>query len=500
MMKMKVFATVLAVGVVGAASAKEGCEPFWSVNGETVSATEGNKKLPRELWTTKDEAKELTRRMAAEREALGYRTQRPKIWGYGHSFRKWPDGEIWEKHREFFGLTPYGTRGVVMEGGWPSWMKNLSKVCVSNEGVVDRRVEEWVKAGCPEYASVSENDGVCGYCHCEKCRALDADLPGERFLVNKTDRYVNFWNRLLAKMRAKRPDVKGHLFIYSVLRHPPRRERIACPENFLGSYVPTFHESLEQTEAELKAWKAAGLRHFYLRPNYLHNRTMLPFGREKFICDVHHLFRRYGSLGDSFDSCTTTAATKFEIYAALRLCAKPETTFEEIAADWYASFGAASACVRRYYERVRARCDREFPKVVARLAAKGIEYVDDSHFSRHVHELHTVAELKDDLAVLEAFDGTVLAGAAKRKFDDLKLCARHYVMTLETLLSKGEEDKARLIAFRAQHKTLFSQNWWTQWKKGEYWLWDGSKEKADYENSAITTWMDDWELNAATAR
>ena len=153
--------------------------------------------------------------------------------------------------------------------------------------------------------------------------------------------------------------------------------------------------------------------------------------------------------------------------------------------------------MRRYYERVRARCDREFPKVIARLAAKGIEYLDDSHFSRNVHELHTVAELKDDLAVLESFDGAGLEGEAKRKFEDLKLCAQHYVMTLETLLSRSEADKARLIAFRAQHKTLFSQNWWTQWNKGEFWLWNDSKEKADYENAAITTWADDWELNAA---
>lgn len=470
-----------------------GCAPFWSVNGATVPATENIKALPKELWITKAEAEELTRQFDAERKAVGYVFRKPHIFGHGHSFVGWTRNDVWKNHREFFGLTPYGTRGVDMGPGFPSWIKSLSKICVSNEGAVDWRVAEWERAGMPEYVGISENDGVAGYCRCEKCRALDADLPGERFLVNKTDRYVNFWNRILKKMSAKRPDVKGHLFIYSVLRHPPRRERIECPENFLGSYVPTFHESIEQVEAELKAWKAAGLKHFYLRPNYLHNRTMLPFGREKFICDVHHLFRRHGSLGDSFDSCTTTAATKFEIYTALRLCAKPDSTFEEIAAEWYASFGAASGCVRKYYERVRARCDREFPRVVRRLAEKGIEYLDDSHFSRNVHELHTVDELKGDLAVLEEFDGKGLEGKAKQKFEDLKLCARHYVMTLETLLSGSAEDKAKLVAFRAKHKTLFSQNWWTTWNKGEYWLWNDTKEKADYENAAITTWMDDWE-------
>ena len=175
----------------------------------------------------------------------------------------------------------------------------------------------------------------------------------------------------------------------------------------------------------------------------------------------------------------------------------PNCTFDGIERGWCSRFGAAAETVKAYYARIRKRCDRGFAELLVQLKAEDTEFLDDSHFSRNVHELHTVAELKDDLAVLESFDGTGLEGEAKRKFDDLKLCARHYVMTLETLLSQSEEDKARLIAFRAQHKTLFSQNWWTQWNKGEYWLWNGSKEKADYENSAITTWMDDWELNAA---
>ena len=95
--------------------------------------------------------------------------------------------------------------------------------------------------------------------------------------------------------------------------------------------------------------------------------------------------------------------------------------------------------------------------------------------------------------VLERFDAAALVGEARRNFEDLVLVARHYVLTLKTLQSQREEDKAALVSFRARHKTLLSQNWWVQWNKGEFWLWNPTKEKFDYENSAITSWIDKWE-------
>ena len=469
-----------------------GCARIASVGGAVVKPST-NPALPEELRISPDEAQEITRRFAAERRATGFRPYGEYVLGCGHSIRRWAAGNVWKTHREFFGLTPYGTRGIEMGSGFPSWMHHMSKLCVANEDVVDFRVREWKNLKLCRYLPITENDGLAGYCRCEKCRALDADLPGEPFLAHKTDRYVNLWNRMIGKMRPLRPDVKCKVFLYSVMRHPPRRERVAFPDNLLGIYVPSYHDSFERTEADLRAWKGVGLKYFYLRPNYLHNRTVLPIGREKFICDMHHLFRRYGSLGDSFGSDTTSSATKFEIYAALRLCARPEITFEEIADEWYARFGAAAACVKRYYERVRARCDREWPQLVKRLEEQGVEYLDDSHFSRNVHELHTVWELEGDLAVLERFDAAALVGEARRNFEDLVLVARHYVLTLKTLQSQREEDKAALVSFRARHKTLLSQNWWVQWNKGEFWLWNPTKEKFDYENSAITSWIDKWE-------
>ena len=63
-----------------------------------------------------------------------------------------------------------------------------------------------------------------------------------------TDRYLNFWNRITARARAIRPDVKVVTYIYSYYRHPPRRERIEYPDNMLFGLVPTMLD-------DYRAWK-----------------------------------------------------------------------------------------------------------------------------------------------------------------------------------------------------------------------------------------------------
>ena len=455
-----------------------GVMAYASVRDYGVQAISGG-GIPRELWIDAAEAKRLSEERQQAWKALGYEprgTIHP-----GHSFSRWPE-LFWDSHREWFGLLPNGKRGVELEG-YPSWMRKLSKMCVSNEEIVDRKISDWVAAGCPEGLSCGENDGLFGFCRCVNCRKLDADRAGEPFLANKTDRYLNFWNRVVAKARRLRPDVKVAVHLYSRYYDPPRRERVEYPDNIVFSFVAKYQDP--DPVATIEAWKRAGLRHFFLRPNYLCNRSPFPIGRERFIWRIHRQMLEAGSLGDCFDSTLGIPATEFDHYTALRICVDPDLAFGQIEHDWCARYGAAAKTVEAYYARIRARCDREWPKLLAYLKAEGIEFLDDSHFSRYYYRLHTEEELQSDLDLLEGFDARMLSGSERKRFDDLKVNARHYILCRRAVGTESESDKKALVDYRIAHKASLGTPWKSYWNKGEYWLWNPDPAKAAYERTGI---------------
>ena len=443
-----------------------------------VRPTAGDKRIPESLWVGKDEAEAIMARRRTEAEALGYRE---RSFSLDHAFRRWVR-RFWDTHREYFGLLPNGRRGVEVEG-LPDWIKDGSKICVSNEDVVRRVIVDWVNGGKQEILNCCEMDCLFGYCRCEKCRALDADRPGERFLATKTDRYVNFWNRIADGARKLRPDVQIAVHLYGRYYDPPRRERILHPDNMIFSFVAKYQDP--DPIATLEGWKKAGLRHFYYRPNYLCNLSVFPIGREKFIWRMHRRMLAAGSLGDVYDVAGGVPATDFDLYTALRLCCDPNLTFREIEGEWCARFGAAAETVKAYQTRLRERCDRAFEKLLAELKATDTEFLDDSHFSCHYHRFHSVRDLEGDLAFLERFDASGLDGEAKRRFDDLKVNARHYILTKRACETESEEDKRTLLDYRIAHKSSLGTQWRGCWNRGEYWLWDRSPERRRYVETGI---------------
>ena len=366
-------ASLFAVSVNGAVAE---IEPISNVIGGSMRATTNATDIPAGLRYTEQEARAIAERRMAERRELGFERKVP--YHAGHYFGSWTKGRRWEKHSDFFGLTPYGTRGVEMGTDFPPWMRSLSKMCVSNEDVVDERIAVWKRGGMPKLLVCGENDGLVGFCRCAKCRALDADLPGESFLSHKTDRYVHFWNRVAEKARVLRPDVTVCVHAYSLMRHPPRRTRVKYPDNIIFSYVPSYHDA--DPAAEIVEWKKMGMKYFFNRPNYLCNRSVFPIAREKYIHEKHMALRRLGSTGDSFDNTEGVAAMGFEVYTALRIAVDPDVSFREIEEGWYQRHGAASGIVRKYHERLRERCDRNWGALLVWLKKNDIEFL--SSFSR----------------------------------------------------------------------------------------------------------------------
>ena len=329
---------------------------------------------------------------------------------YRHSFTKWQEKYL-KDHPEYFGQNPYGTRGL------PAKHARSVKLCLSNPAVIDQILADWQAAGTNRFLNVCPNDGTLGYCYCKNCRALDADAPGENFFVNKTDRYVNFWNRLVAKAREVRPDVQVVTYIYSYYRHPPRREkRFDYPDNMIFGYVPTQKDDIP---AELKAWREIGMRKFFLRPNFMCYRFGLPRSLERFLYDTHRFCLEQGGCGYDYDG-HYEPILGLEYYVIVRLAAFPEMSFEAICDEYYSQFGALAPVAKEYYERVRVRCDKGRAEEEADRAARkagSVIVLDDSLLKCFALRYHTEQDLKDDVAALKAADASKLTAPERQRWD-----------------------------------------------------------------------------------
>ena len=98
--------------------------------------------------------------------------------------------------------------------------------CLSNPEVLRLVVEasrQDLAKGKRNILGMGPNDGA-GFCECEQCRALDADdfdpFSNEHSV---TDRYIWFFNQVLAALEPDYPDVKIAFYIYHSYMRPPKR-------------------------------------------------------------------------------------------------------------------------------------------------------------------------------------------------------------------------------------------------------------------------------------
>ena len=363
---------------------------------------------------------------------LRYATLKP--FRYGHAFRDWQD-RYKKDHPEYLGLAPDGMRGVK-----PAW-KELVKLCLSNPDVPEVVVSNWVARGMSRYRylNICPNDGSPGYCVCPGCLALDADRPGEPFLHHKTDRDLNFWNRVVARAREVRPDVMAITYIYSFYRLGPRREKIAFPDNMLFGMVPGMNDDYQ---ADFATFRAAGLKNFFFRPNYLAYHGRLPRGLERYIYDTFHFYQREGSIGYDYDGCPSPDMS-LEYYVTFRQTAFPDLTFDAIIDEWCSQFGDAASAAKSYYERIRSRAEPIRARIAARMNGARESVLDDSELSGTVVAYHSVEALTEDLAALERADVTALSPVERRRFDALKDKARLYLAIFPKEVEKTRESVRR---------------------------------------------------------
>ena len=102
--------------------------------------------------------------------------------------------------------------------------RTMRQHCLSNPKLLEfavNAVREMRKKGKGPVIGMGPNDGA-GFCECEKCRALDGgDFDPFSNEPSVTDRYIWFFNQVLAKVNDEYPDTRIAFYIYHSYMRPP---------------------------------------------------------------------------------------------------------------------------------------------------------------------------------------------------------------------------------------------------------------------------------------
>jgi len=267
----------------------------------------------------------------------------------------------WEQHGkahpEWFALQVDGTRDQTHAGG--RW-----RICESNPELREHVAQDILlqldgKAQPP--ISLSPNDGGnSSFCQCDKCKALDpADAPRIRLMLfdkvgeskrteieypSLTDRQLNYWNDIVARVTTVVPDQQFIVDAYSVYSDAPVREKLH--PNLILRYVPKDVDGWN-------AWKAAGARRIYWRPNNLHSGyrdgIISPNARE--TAATIRALAEGGMLATDMQGIYNNWAVQgLDYYVAARVTWDPALAFEAVLDDYARSgFGAGAEHVKEFW-------------------------------------------------------------------------------------------------------------------------------------------------------
>ena len=389
-----------------------------------------NKYLPNLMRQTKEDAWRMDQdfRIWALRMKLFVKG---RDWNLGHAFVGW-NARYLNSHPEYLALQENGERGTA-DKKWNTryWMK----LCVSNDAVVDRILEDWSAKGRPRHLNICQNDGVGLHCRCDSCRALDCPLsPDEPFGMHMSDRYLNFANRVAAKAVALRRDLQVCCYAYQEYRYPPRREKVAWPDNIVVGMVPSYEDDCGPL---VRGWVKSGLKRFTLRPNFLFYHGVLPRGFERDFFSNLKLHVDAGVMGCDYDCNVRGGVTDFEKYAVARALADPRAEFDTVEEEFVSQYGAAREVMKAYYRRVRERGEAALAEVRRNGADPEENGVDDSCRHLTVLKSNPRSALEEDLELLRRAAATPGLSAVERvRVGKRKLACEHMIRTHDFLMAR----------------------------------------------------------------
>ncbi|QYM78464.1 DUF4838 domain-containing protein [Horticoccus luteus] len=391
---------------------------------------------------------------------------------YGHAFTEWWL-EYGAEHPEFFALNRAGKRAPaaeIMQGA-----PDRIKMCVSNPALAREVARRHFTAGRGHVVNACENDSR-GFCRCPQCAAWDVRLPGEENLdvdsteLPLTDRYLRFANAVQAEALKYDPAAKTTYYAYSAYRSPPRREKVA--DGVVIFFITSHFSSEEELRGFYAAWKAAGAKEVYLRPNDQCDDTGLPLGFEQNMFEKMQLANSAFHLtGTDYDTCWGYwPVSGMTNYIMARAFYRPERTFAEWEEEYCAGFGAASGAIRDYHRYWRQIWNERIQPNRERIVAMSgkLREVNDK-LMQLTSLLYTEGDFDATDALLGAALRPDLSPATRARVENLQLANQHsrlkfHAMRCNELLSAASDAEKTaatnaLLEFRREHQHDLNINW-----------------------------------------
>ena len=192
--------------------------------------------------------------------------------------------------------------------------------------------------------------------------------------------------------------------------------------------------------AQIRAWKAKGMKHFKLRPNYLCYKGWIPRGYERFFLENFKMNYREGMIGTDYDGSPRGEVTAFERYAIARAQQNPAVTFDQVEKEFLAQYGKAAPKMKAYFDRVRERNEKALYAKQRHNAGDKEVVLDDSLLVGTVLGANPTEELEKDAAILkEALETPGLSDAERRRVRAMAVLPRHAILTRDFQLSFDSE-------------------------------------------------------------
>ncbi len=312
---------------------------------------------------------------------------------YGHGYAKY--WELYGKeHPEYFALRPDGQRAPVDE------RTNLVQMCVSNPGLQNRVIENWLKQRAEDpskpWINGVENDRrlVDPFCTCPACVAWDGDAEGsaegedtwlidaeksEKATADKSvgektpgtslsNRYARYWLSLQELGRKHDPEATVIGYAYAAYAKPPTG--IKLNRNIVVGIVPPYTFPFDKSDRlafrkQWDGWASTGAR-LFLRPNYFLVGYCMPYIFAREFGEEFRYARKNGMIATDFDSLTSMWGTQGpNVYMLARLHARPDASVDAVLEEYYSAFQPAKDEIRNYFEyweKITLRRDAEFIK------------------------------------------------------------------------------------------------------------------------------------------
>ena len=382
---------------------------------------------------------------------------------YGHAFTAY-----WKRfgkaHPEFFAMRKDGVRAP--RGVKPSELQDdiavynraggVVGMCVTCEGFQDQVVADWVASGKPKYINLCEND-VTGpeSCQCPTCKALDV-VPAKvdpKWETHYADRYVWFGNRILAKARMLRPDVKVSYYAYNATQDAPARERPdeasvigIVPTVFTDAYIARY----------VDAWRRAGARHFFYRPNRHHyyRSPYLPTGSEENFFDIFCYLKERGCIGFDYDAPVAAPGGfdwlgAYVLFHAMQDSSKPYSYWED---HYCQAYGAAKDDVKAYYRYWREKVwNRRLEPNLDTIVKKGKCFNFGRGLVQNLKDYYRAEDFDAAEKFVVAAEAKATTGSQREAVKRLRIAHDHARLFFKAVAHKSKANTEALVAYRTAH-------------------------------------------------